>query len=518
MKNNFFKKIILISIIFILLSTTLVTGIQNQTNKYINTTNRNHKIINNKIKNNHGYEQFLVKSYKTMELPISLDNKENKKINIEPIETPDVYSWTDIDSEDWTTYAKNQGNCGSCWLFSAMGAFESVINIRENCYNLNPDLSEQYVLSCLPEAGSCHGGNIENCVFYYIMNTSDPGYNCNGVIPEEIFNYQSTFENIPPCSDKPPEWADYLIPILDYNESWPDLDDPTLIDAMKTLIYQKGPIMIYFWASDRFIRWGGYHKDPLEYYPDYNENTPYYVNHGITIVGWKDDPNIGNGGYWICKNTWGPNWGYKGFVNIEYNILNLGGFIAWVDYDPETYDWPPVANSGGFYQGSVGEEIIFDAEKSVDPEGEIISYIWDFGDNLTDNGQTITHIYDEPGVYPVTLTVVDNVGQENSKVTLVGVDQEPLSVEISGGIGITINFDNPVDLELKNWEYDIEIEGIVIPNKISGIYRSIPANGEIETDISVFGIGFGKIHVMIEDFSKTQNLFIFGPFVKIFNR
>ena len=62
---------------------------------------------------------------------------------------PDYFNWMDYNGKDWTTPVKYQGNCGSCWDFAAVSALESVINIEEGIPNLNPDLSEQYILSCL---------------------------------------------------------------------------------------------------------------------------------------------------------------------------------------------------------------------------------------------------------------------------------------------------------------------------------------------------------------------------------
>ena len=275
--------------------------------------------------------------------------------------------------------------------------------------------------------------------------------------------------------------------------------------------------MAYFWASERFIRWGQFVKDPSKYYPDYNEDCPQYVNHAMTIVGWKDDPSIPNGGYWICKNTWGPNWGYNGFFNIEYDSLNLGGFIAWVDYDPESYDWPPVANAGGFYQGITGGEIIFDGSESVDAEDTIVTYEWDFGDDTTASGSVVSHIYSVQGVYPVTLSVTDSNGQETSQTTLVGVDEGPLSVEISGGLGLKIGFTNPVDAELKNINYQIELKGLILPNKIAGIYQSIPADTRAETTLNIYGIGIGSVQVSINGYTTTTGFLILGPFVKVIN-
>ena len=195
--------------IFILFGISFVSGIPNNTcpstdsieNYAANITNDN--------------------TYLTME-PIPLDTHDNTQTieTIKNIDTPEQFSWKTVDGKDWTTPAKNQGQCGSCWLFSAMGALESVINIKEGYADINPDLSEQYVLSCLPEAGSCGGGNVENCVFYFINSTSEEGNYKNGVITESCFEYQSNYDFIPACSEKNEEWEQYLVPIKAYNEGW----------------------------------------------------------------------------------------------------------------------------------------------------------------------------------------------------------------------------------------------------------------------------------------------------------
>lgn len=521
MKNKNFKNGIIFGTALLFITAGFVSAYQDEV---FNRGSHDGELLvsdgyTNLIEHQYGIDLFSIKKYRVMENPIRLRDLDEPSNNlpIDLIDTPVEFTWTSDDGKDWTTCAKNQENCGSCWLFGSMGALESVINIREECADLNPDLSEQYVLSCLPLAGSCNGGNVERCAYYYIMNTSDEGNYANGVITEDSFSYQSSFDYIPPCSDKPPDWEDFLIPISDYWESWPNLDDPFLKDTIKSLIYQKGPLMAYFWASERFIRWGTIVKDSSKYYPDYNEDCPHYVNHAMTIVGWKDDSSITNGGYWICKNTWGPNWGYNGFFNIEYDCLNLGGFIAWVDYDPDSYDWPPVANTGGFYQGITGEEIIFDSSQSVDAEDTIATYEWDFGDGTNASGLVVSHIYSVKGVYPVTLSVTDSIGQVTSQTTLVGVDEDPLSVEISGGLGLKIGFTNPVDADLKNINYQIEMKGFILPNKIAGIYQSIPADTQTETTINIYGIGLGSAKISINGYTATTGFFILGPFVKIIN-
>jgi hypothetical protein len=54
--------------------------------------------------------------------------------------------------------------------------------------------------------------------------------------------------------------------------------------------------------------------------------------------------------------------------------------------------------------------VVFNASGSVDPDGVIISYMWDFGDDTQGTGVTPTHVYGSPGFYTVTLTVTDNTG------------------------------------------------------------------------------------------------------------
>ncbi len=55
-----------------------------------------------------------------------------------------------------------------------------------------------------------------------------------------------------------------------------------------------------------------------------------------------------------------------------------------------------------------GETVAFDASASYDPDGTIVSYLWDFGDGINGTGMLVTHAYAMAGTYPVALTVADN--------------------------------------------------------------------------------------------------------------
>jgi len=69
---------------------------------------------------------------------------------------------------------------------------------------------------------------------------------------------------------------------------------------------------------------------------------------------------------------------------------------------------PPIANPGGPYQGATGLPISFDGSGSSDPDGDNLSYDWDFGDGGSATGALASHTYAAAGAYLVTLTVTDD--------------------------------------------------------------------------------------------------------------
>jgi PKD repeat protein len=78
---------------------------------------------------------------------------------------------------------------------------------------------------------------------------------------------------------------------------------------------------------------------------------------------------------------------------------------------------------------TVGQPIQFDASGSVDYDGTITSYDWDFGDGNTGWGVNPSHAYSEVGSYTVILTVTDDEGRTNEAVMVVNVlvDPDPIA-------------------------------------------------------------------------------------------
>ena len=90
---------------------------------------------------------------------------------------------------------------------------------------------------------------------------------------------------------------------------------------------------------------------------------------------------------------------------------------------------PPIADANGPYNAMMGKGqafVTFDGSGSSDPDGTIIDYTWDFGDGSgpeSSTDPTAVHGYTSEGSYEVTLTVLDDCGeqaQDTVEVTIVG--------------------------------------------------------------------------------------------------
>ncbi|HSI99820.1 MAG TPA: PKD domain-containing protein [Patescibacteria group bacterium] len=99
-----------------------------------------------------------------------------------------------------------------------------------------------------------------------------------------------------------------------------------------------------------------------------------------------------------------------------------------VDYDEAkvVINAPPVARAGHDILAAPGEAVTFDAAGSFDPDGEIVTYPWDFSDQPEPAfGPQVVRAYATPGVCTAQLTVSDDSGAINA------VDQDELEIRIN---------------------------------------------------------------------------------------
>lgn len=154
--------------------------------------------------------------------------------------------------------------------------------------------------------------------------------------------------------------------------------------------------------------------------------------------------------HWSRTITWfvdevGP--GEGGFANFNINIRSdaiLGSTIinygtVYFPSVPEItktngivniiqWNQDPIANAGTDLVVMTIEEIIFDGSASIDPDGEIVIYNWDFGDGEYAEGKTVSHTYQDDGNYKVKLNVSDNNGGTNEhEITVRVLNRVPVA-------------------------------------------------------------------------------------------
>ncbi|MBN1466265.1 T9SS type A sorting domain-containing protein [candidate division KSB1 bacterium] len=220
---------------------------------------------------------------------------------------PDSFDWRDRDG-DWMTPVKDQGQCGSCWAFSALGQVEAWWKIRSENPALKIDLSEQFLLSC-SDAGNCEeGGSIHESLEFIKYN---------GIAPESYLPYEAS--STIPCSQTKPGWEDQAIFIPDWG--FITLDEAH-VDNIKNAVFLH-PLSVSFEVFDDFY---SYKNGVYEHV--FGESSGW---HAVVIVGWNDREQS-----WIVKNSWGPTWGEDGYFRIKWGDSHMGQYSPFVWEEPAT--------------------------------------------------------------------------------------------------------------------------------------------------------------------------------------
>jgi len=109
-----------------------------------------------------------------------------------------------------------------------------------------------------------------------------------------------------------------------------------------------------------------------------------------------------------------PGWDFyygHGVVNADEAAL------------PAMPNTSPIADSGGPYSGTEDVTVTFDGSGSSDPDGDPLTYAWDFGDGSTGTGVTPTHVYAAGGTYTVTLIVNDGKVDSDPSTTTADITE-----------------------------------------------------------------------------------------------
>ncbi|MCI2431729.1 PKD domain-containing protein [Candidatus Acetothermia bacterium] len=98
------------------------------------------------------------------------------------------------------------------------------------------------------------------------------------------------------------------------------------------------------------------------------------------------------------------------------SLLVVAGMALWTTgcFHQKTDLGPKAEFSFSPASPKVGEDVLFDASNSQATDGQIIEYLWDFGDGATEEGPIVIHRYSATGRYLVKLTVKDDKNRTNS--------------------------------------------------------------------------------------------------------
>jgi len=216
---------------------------------------------------------------------------------------------------DWRTMnavtaVKDQGQCGSCWSFSAVETVESAYLLKNKGTDASTFLlSEQQVVSCDTGDGGCNGGDLPSA-FDYIESA-------HGLTTEAKYPYTSgggdsgTCKSFTPMGGTTPKSYAYATPTC--YSSCNNQDESTLATNMAAV----GPVGICVNAEN----WQNYYGGVMSS-SSCGAHKYWSLDHCVQLVGFTSIDT--DSGYWIIKNSWASDWGEGGYIYVSYGSNTCG--------------------------------------------------------------------------------------------------------------------------------------------------------------------------------------------------
>nr|CAQ00106.1 papain-like cysteine proteinase [Hordeum vulgare subsp. vulgare] len=206
-------------------------------------------------------------------------------------ELPEAVDWREKGA---VAPVKNQGQCGSCWAFSAVSTVESINQIVTGEM---VTLSEQELVECdiNGQSSGCNGGLMDDAFEFIIKN--------GGIDTEDDYPYKAVDGRCDVLR------KNAKVVSIDGFEDVPENDEKSLQKAVA-----HHPVSVAIEAGGREFQL--YHSGV------FSGRCGTQLDHGVVAVGYGTE----NGkDYWIVRNSWGPNWGEAGYLRMERNINVTSG-------------------------------------------------------------------------------------------------------------------------------------------------------------------------------------------------
>jgi len=212
----------------------------------------------------------------------------------ETIGAPAAVDLRNLNGKNYTTPVKNQGGCGSCVAFGTVAVMETTYKRKANLPSSAIDLSEAHLFYC---HGRSEGRNCSNG--WWPENALKKARDI-GVTFEQHYQYTAGDQN---CTGLSSNWQSDLAKVTGFTK----LTSPA---AMKDWIAKHGSITGCFVVYQDFFQ---YRSGVYKHLSGESRG-----GHCVEIIGYNDSLKA-----WICKNSWGPNWGDNGYFMIEYGQCSI---------------------------------------------------------------------------------------------------------------------------------------------------------------------------------------------------
>jgi cathepsin F len=221
--------------------------------------------------------------YLTLKIsPSNLTNLDHQFLSYRADAAPDALDWREKGA---VGKVKDQGSCGSCWAFSTVGNLEGLHAIKTGQM---VQYSEQQLVDCDKVDEGCNGGLMENA-FNYLKEAG-------GIELGTDYPYHARGEKCQFNKDK-------VVLKVTGDVVKNEMDE----GEMKEMLFSTGPLAIALNADTLQFYDGGVIDASTD------DCDPQGLNHGVTLVGYGSE----NGkDFWIVKNSWGTNWGEKGYFRM----------------------------------------------------------------------------------------------------------------------------------------------------------------------------------------------------------